>query len=114
MGSKFVLCPSEAASSAVKGGKGPRFKAVTLLLMSDMLMELVEGRARVRCHVLAASDLVPTGIAELLSFGSCAWEMGVLGMHNWKNHLILSGAFIGIDDILAALLYTCNFFSIMT
>ena len=79
MGSKFVLCPSEAASSVVKGGKAARFKAVTLLLMSDMLMELVEGRARVRCHWLAAaSDLVPTGTAELLSFGSCAWDMGVL------------------------------------
>ena len=44
MGSKFVLCPSEAASSAVKGGKAVRFKAVTLLLMSDMLMELMEAR----------------------------------------------------------------------
>ena len=57
----------------------------------------------------AASDLVPTGIAELLSFGSCAWEMGVLRYAQLGSHLIHSGALIGIDDILAAPLCTCIF-----
>ena len=58
-GCKFVRAAAEGGGAAGRRSKAARFKAVTFLLMTDMLMERTEGRkGKAGGGGGAASDLV--------------------------------------------------------